>query len=174
MSATTCETGFASRSSDPLLLPRVLDNNSLSNIEFESWLSGISAAAALSLAEERQGFEYPIACFIDRDVTDGPAERFYESPALQYPYRSWMDIQSRLALFRRRPHEASGRLLNMWRQLGREGIGGKRVARVMQVIPESCYGQGVLLPAAENRLRLEFLRSARAKRDTSTLWIVCA
>ena len=44
VSATTCETGFASRSSNPLLLPRVLDNPSLSSIEFESWLTGISAA----------------------------------------------------------------------------------------------------------------------------------
>jgi len=44
VSATTCETGFASRSSNPLLLPRVLDNPQLSSIEFESWLTGISAA----------------------------------------------------------------------------------------------------------------------------------
>lgn len=43
-SATTCELGFASPASNPLLLPRVLDNNTLSSIEFESWLSGISAA----------------------------------------------------------------------------------------------------------------------------------
>jgi peptidoglycan/xylan/chitin deacetylase (PgdA/CDA1 family) len=44
ISATTCETGFASRSSNPLLLPRVLDNPQLSSIEFESWLTGVSAA----------------------------------------------------------------------------------------------------------------------------------
>lgn len=44
VSATTCETGFASRSSNPLLLPRVLDNPQLSSIEFESWLTGVSAA----------------------------------------------------------------------------------------------------------------------------------
>lgn len=44
VSATTCETGFASRRSNPLLLPRVLDNPQLSAIEFESWLTGISAA----------------------------------------------------------------------------------------------------------------------------------
>ena len=43
-SATTCELGFASRSSDQLLLPRFLDNATLSSIEFESWLTGISAA----------------------------------------------------------------------------------------------------------------------------------
>lgn len=44
LSATTCETGFASRRSNPLLLPRMLDNPQLSSIEFESWLTGISAA----------------------------------------------------------------------------------------------------------------------------------
>jgi peptidoglycan/xylan/chitin deacetylase (PgdA/CDA1 family) len=44
VSATTCELGFASRSSEQLLLPRFLDNAALSPIEFESWLTGISAA----------------------------------------------------------------------------------------------------------------------------------
>jgi peptidoglycan/xylan/chitin deacetylase (PgdA/CDA1 family) len=44
VSATTCEPGFASRACDPLLLPRVLDSCTLSPIEFESWLTGISAA----------------------------------------------------------------------------------------------------------------------------------
>lgn len=42
VSATTCETGFASRHSNPLLLPRFLDNENLSDIEFESWLKGVS------------------------------------------------------------------------------------------------------------------------------------
>ena len=44
VSGTTCELGFASRSSDRLLLPRLLDNATLSSIEFESWLTGMSAA----------------------------------------------------------------------------------------------------------------------------------
>ncbi|HWN09046.1 MAG TPA: polysaccharide deacetylase family protein [Pyrinomonadaceae bacterium] len=44
VSATTCELGFASRSSNRLLLPRFLDNESLSDIEFESWLTGVSLA----------------------------------------------------------------------------------------------------------------------------------
>jgi peptidoglycan/xylan/chitin deacetylase (PgdA/CDA1 family) len=43
-SATTCEPGFASIDSNKLLLPRVLDNSSLAPIEFESWLTGVSAA----------------------------------------------------------------------------------------------------------------------------------
>jgi peptidoglycan/xylan/chitin deacetylase (PgdA/CDA1 family) len=44
VSATTCEPGFVSLDSNPLLLPRFLDNSSLSSIEFEGWLTGISAA----------------------------------------------------------------------------------------------------------------------------------
>lgn len=44
ISATTCDIGFASPTSNALLLPRVLDNPQLSSIEFESWLTGISAA----------------------------------------------------------------------------------------------------------------------------------
>jgi peptidoglycan/xylan/chitin deacetylase (PgdA/CDA1 family) len=44
VSATTCETGFASRGSTQLLLPRFLDNAALSSIEFEGWLTGVSAA----------------------------------------------------------------------------------------------------------------------------------
>jgi len=43
VSATTCEVGFASVNSHHLLLPRVLDNQGLSPIEFESWLTGVSA-----------------------------------------------------------------------------------------------------------------------------------
>ncbi|HEY6045541.1 MAG TPA: polysaccharide deacetylase family protein [Pyrinomonadaceae bacterium] len=43
-SATTCEFGLASPGSDPLLLPRLVDVSALSPIEFESWLTGVSAA----------------------------------------------------------------------------------------------------------------------------------
>lgn len=44
VSATTCDPGFASVNSDRLLLPRILDNSALAPIEFESWLTGVSAA----------------------------------------------------------------------------------------------------------------------------------
>ncbi len=43
-SAVTCEFGLASSSSNPLLLPRLVDVSNLSPIEFESWLTGLSAA----------------------------------------------------------------------------------------------------------------------------------
>jgi len=42
VSATTCDVGFASRRSHPLLLPRLLDTSGLSDIEFEGWLTGVS------------------------------------------------------------------------------------------------------------------------------------
>ena len=56
VSATTCELGFASRNSNRLLLPRFLDNESLSNIEFESWLTGVSQA----LPRRRVGLGQPV------------------------------------------------------------------------------------------------------------------
>jgi len=44
VSATTCDIGFASPRSHPLLLPRLLDTSGLWEIEFEGWLTGVSAA----------------------------------------------------------------------------------------------------------------------------------
>lgn len=43
ISATTCDTGYASRESHRLLLPRLLDSSLLSAVEFEGWLSGAAA-----------------------------------------------------------------------------------------------------------------------------------
>lgn len=51
-SATTCDTGYASRESGRMLLPRFLDVSSLAPIEFEGWLTGVSAA----LPRRREGF----------------------------------------------------------------------------------------------------------------------
>ncbi|MFN0088109.1 MAG: polysaccharide deacetylase family protein [Blastocatellia bacterium] len=44
VSATTCEVGFASRTSERLQLPRLVDSMTLSPVEFEGWLTGVSAA----------------------------------------------------------------------------------------------------------------------------------
>lgn len=42
-SATTCFPGIASKESDPLMLPRLIDTMNLSDVEFEGWLTGASA-----------------------------------------------------------------------------------------------------------------------------------
>jgi len=42
VSAVTCQPGLASRASDPLRLPRLIDVGGLAPIELEGWLSGVS------------------------------------------------------------------------------------------------------------------------------------
>ena len=41
VSATTCDAGFASMNSNPLLLPRLLDHSLFPAIEFEGWVTGV-------------------------------------------------------------------------------------------------------------------------------------
>lgn len=41
--ATTCVLGLAGPASDPLLLPRVLDDSTVGDIDFESWVCGLRA-----------------------------------------------------------------------------------------------------------------------------------
>jgi hypothetical protein len=40
--ATTCDPGLASRRSDPLLLPRLVDTSYLSPLDVEGWMTGMS------------------------------------------------------------------------------------------------------------------------------------
>jgi hypothetical protein len=42
-SATTCDTGFAAAGMEPMQLPRLLDTNVMSAVEFGGWLAGFSA-----------------------------------------------------------------------------------------------------------------------------------
>lgn len=89
-------------------------------------------------------------------------ERVYESRALKGLYANWASFQSRLAIGRGQPYEAARLMLRAWRHLGTDGLGSRRVARVFQIVRENCYRDGELLPAAENGLRLDFVRSAKA------------
>jgi peptidoglycan/xylan/chitin deacetylase (PgdA/CDA1 family) len=43
VSATTCDYGLATRATEPLLLPRLLDSMSVTDVDFEGWLAGVSA-----------------------------------------------------------------------------------------------------------------------------------
>lgn len=90
-------------------------------------------------------------------------ERAYTSQGLKYPYRSWVDFNSQVALLRNQPYEAARRMLAAWRHLGTDGIGTKRIDRLLQLVRENCFDEGRLLPAAENHLLLEFIRSMKAR-----------
>jgi peptidoglycan/xylan/chitin deacetylase (PgdA/CDA1 family) len=43
ISATTCENGMATRTCEPLLLPRLVDSANVTEVDFEGWLAGVSA-----------------------------------------------------------------------------------------------------------------------------------
>ena len=47
VSATTCDAGLAARQSESLLLPRFIDNQTRTQIEFESWVTGVGDLLAL-------------------------------------------------------------------------------------------------------------------------------
>jgi peptidoglycan/xylan/chitin deacetylase (PgdA/CDA1 family) len=46
-SATTCDTGLAERGSESLLLPRYIDHQKRTHVEFESWVTGVGHLLAM-------------------------------------------------------------------------------------------------------------------------------
>ncbi|HEY1678888.1 MAG TPA: polysaccharide deacetylase family protein [Candidatus Sulfotelmatobacter sp.] len=47
VSATTCDAGLADRNSSPFLLPRLVDTSIRTELEFESWISGVGSLLAV-------------------------------------------------------------------------------------------------------------------------------
>jgi len=54
VSATTCDAGLVSRHANPLLLPRFVDTSGRTQLEFESWLSGVGSLLAVRRAAPQQ------------------------------------------------------------------------------------------------------------------------
>jgi peptidoglycan/xylan/chitin deacetylase (PgdA/CDA1 family) len=54
VSATTCDTGLATSHSQSLLLPRFIDSYSRTQLEFESWISGVGHFLALRRAASQK------------------------------------------------------------------------------------------------------------------------
>src|ERR1700749_1006846 len=91
-------------------------------------------------------------------------ERVYESRALQKIYASVAGARARASLRRGGPYEAADILMRAWRHLGSEGLGARKVERVRALVRGGCSdGEGRLLPASENRLRLDFVRTEKAR-----------
>jgi peptidoglycan/xylan/chitin deacetylase (PgdA/CDA1 family) len=65
VSATTCDAGLAERESESLLLPRYIDHQNRTQIEFESWLTGVGDL--LAVRRKASQTVVPAASAPDRD-----------------------------------------------------------------------------------------------------------
>jgi hypothetical protein len=54
ISATTCDAGLVDRRDNPYFLPRFVDTSSRSQLEFESWISGVGSLMAVSRAARQR------------------------------------------------------------------------------------------------------------------------
>lgn len=68
-SATTCDPGTASWKSEPLLLPRLADGNSVSQSKFESWLAGTGLIAPTCRHALRSFFSARTRCEVSEPIT---------------------------------------------------------------------------------------------------------
>jgi peptidoglycan/xylan/chitin deacetylase (PgdA/CDA1 family) len=59
ISATTCDAGLATASSDPLLLPRFIDTTARSTTEFEGWLAGVGDMLSFRKQASRHRVKMP-------------------------------------------------------------------------------------------------------------------
>jgi peptidoglycan/xylan/chitin deacetylase (PgdA/CDA1 family) len=50
VSASTCDAGLVTRRTEPLLMPRFIDNENRTALDFESWLSGVGDLLAFRRA----------------------------------------------------------------------------------------------------------------------------
>jgi peptidoglycan/xylan/chitin deacetylase (PgdA/CDA1 family) len=71
ISATTCDAGLASRHNHPLLLPRVVDTEAQTEIEFESWLTGVGDL----LLSARGSPKRKTSIVVDEEATRSAAAR---------------------------------------------------------------------------------------------------
>ena len=55
LSATTCKAGLCTAQTDPMLLPRLVDNTKLSDLEFRSWLEGAADVLPKRATEMSKG-----------------------------------------------------------------------------------------------------------------------
>src|ERR1700730_4303082 len=79
------------------------------------FLPALPTGRAVEQASTNADFQMNPTKALPAEMSQWFKDRFYASRALQYPYRSWLDMQSKAALARRLPFEAASRMLHMWR-----------------------------------------------------------
>lgn len=90
-------------------------------------------------------------------------ERVGRSSVLRWAYGCAEGLSSRACALVGHPFEAARRLLHGWKHLGEDGLGSRRAAGALTLIERATHRDGVLLPVRENALRLDFLRSRKAR-----------